>query len=187
MGSPLNQEPEGLPVGKDYKVPDYKRNFILQQGFDEPSPQSCPFAFSGLMFQPRIVGAFVLLGVITGSAGIFLVLSGVLWWSAFVPRRNPFDALYNRMFGSRPGAPNPGPAPPPRRFSQGMAASFTLATGLLLHFQLRTAAFVVEVLLLVAVAAINFGSFCLGSFIYYLIRGETEFAMRTLPWRRGAH
>ena len=170
----------------DSKLFDTQRNFILQQGLPDPSAEVCPRQFSGLMFQPRVVGTLVLLGVVLRSPGILLALSAVLWWSAFLPRRNPFDALYNRWVGSRPGTVPLGPAPAPRRFSQGMAASFTLAAGLLLLFRQWTAALVVEIFLLVAVAAINLGNFCLGSFLYYLFRGEGQFAIRTLPWKRGA-
>lgn len=164
---------------------DAKRNFILQQGLPEPYPESCPLRFSGLMFQPRAVGSVVLLALVLQSPAIFLTLSGILWWSALIPRWNPFDALYNRMFGSRPGGMVLEPAPPPRRFSQAMAASFMLAIGLLLHFRIEGAALVLEALLLAALAALNFGFFCLGSFVFHLIRGDAGFAMRTLPWRRG--
>ncbi|MCA1612435.1 MAG: hypothetical protein ABR610_06380 [Thermoanaerobaculia bacterium] len=31
-----------------------------------------------------------------------------------------------------------------------------------------------------------FGGFCLGSFVFHLIRGRGKFAKRTLPWARGA-
>lgn len=168
------------------KGTDAKRNFILQQGFPEPPPGSCPLRFSGLMFQPRVVGSIVLLALVLQSPAIFLILSGVLWWSALFPRWNPFDAIYNRTFGSRAGAMALGPAPLPRRFSQGMAASFMSGIGLLLLFQKGTAALVLEAMLLVALVALNLGRFCLGSFVFHLIRGDAGFAVRTLPWKRDA-
>lgn len=71
------------------------RNFILQQGFPEPSSASCPFQYSALLFQPRVVGLVVLLGVILQEPVVFLALAAILWWSAAVPSLNPFDALYN--------------------------------------------------------------------------------------------
>ena len=37
-----------------------------------------------------------------------------------------------------------------------------------------------------AVAALVFGRFCLGSFVYHVVRGRITFAVETLPWRRGA-
>ena len=36
----------------------------------------------------------------------------------------------------------------------------------------------------VALGALVFGRFCLGSYLYHLLRGETSFANRTLPWSR---
>ena len=114
------------------KNPDSRRNFILQQGLDAPAQEGCPVRFSALMFQPRLIGSFVLLAIILQSPAIFLVLSGILWWNVLIPRLNPFDAAYNRTLANRPGGVRLEPAPPPRRFAQGMAGSFALAIGMLL-------------------------------------------------------
>jgi hypothetical protein len=165
---------------------DAKRNFILQQGLDAPAEESCPVRFSALMFQPRVVGSIVLLAVVLQSPAIFLILSGILWWSALLPRLNPFDAVYNRTFGARPGAVRLSPARPPRRFAQGMAGSFALAIGVFLLLGMSAAAVVFQVLLLAALAALLFGRFCLGSFICHLLSGRTELAIGTLPWKPGA-
>lgn len=164
---------------------DSRRNFILQQGLEPPAQECCPDRFSALMFQPRMIGAFVLLAVILQSPAIFLVLSGVLWWNVLVPRANPFDAFYNRTLANRPGAVRLEPAPPPRRFAQGMAGSFALAIGMSLLLELGTAALVLQVLLLAALAALIFGRFCLGSFLYHLLRGRSDYAVGTLPWKPG--
>lgn len=167
----------------DAKNPDAVGNFILQQGLDMPVEESCGVRFSALMFQPRVVGSIVLLAVVLQSPTIFLVLSGFLWWSALLPRMNPFDAVYNRTLGARPGAVRLSSAPPPRRFAQGMAGSFALAIGVLLLFGMGVAAVVLQVVLLAALAALVFGRFCLGSFVYHLLSGRSEFAGRTLPWK----
>jgi len=66
-----------------------------------------------------------------------------------------------------------------------MAGSFALAIGMLLLLQLGTAALVVQVLFLAALAALVFGRFCLGSFLYHLLRGRSDFAIATLPWKQG--
>ncbi len=161
-----------------------ERNFIIQRGLDEPEPQATHGRFSALLFQPRLVGLAVLAGILTQWPVVFLVLSGVLWWSALLPHLNPFDAFYNLTFGSRPGSIRLGPAPAPRRFAQGMAGTFALAIGALLRMNWLPAAYVLEVFLAAAIIALLFGRFCLGSFIYHLLRGKTEFAMKTLPWGR---
>jgi hypothetical protein len=44
---------------------------------------------------------------------------------------------------------------------------------------------VLEVFLGAAIAALIFGRFCLGSYIYHLLRGDNEFAGKTLPWSHG--
>src|SRR5512135_825523 len=165
---------------------DSRRNFILQQGLDAPAQESCPVRFSALMFQPRLVGSFLLLAILLQSPAIFLVLSGILWWNVLIPRMNPFDAVHNLTLANRPGAVRLEPAPPPRRFAQGMAGSFALAIGLLLLLQLGTAALVLQILLLAALAALIFGRFCLGSFLYHLLRGRSDFAIGTLPWKPGS-
>jgi hypothetical protein len=168
------------------EYPDSKRNFILQQGLERPAQESCPIRFSALMFQPRLLGSFILLAVILQSSTIFLVLSGILWWNVLIPRLNLFDVVYNRTLANRPGAVRLEYAPPPRRFAQGMAGSFALATGVLLLLQRGTAALVLQVLLLAALAALIFGRFCLGSFLYHLLRGRSVFAIGTLPWKPGS-
>ena len=84
-------------------VPGVKRNFILQQGLQEPPAASCPLQYSALLFQPRLVGLIVLVAVIFQEPRVFLALAGVLWWCALVPRLNPFDALYNVTLARRPG------------------------------------------------------------------------------------
>jgi hypothetical protein len=160
------------------------RNFILQQGLEAPAGAGCHQLSSALLFQPRIVGPLVLLGVILQSPKLFLGLGAVLWWSALFPRLNPFDALYNVTFGSRSGAARLEPALAPRRFSQGMAGTFGLAIGVALLWQAQTLAYVLQGFFLVAATAIGLGKFCLGSFIFHLIRGRAGFALRTLPWAR---
>lgn len=170
----------------EWKHPDSKRNFILQQGLGVSEQESCPVRFSALMFQARVIVSVLFLAVFLQSPGIFLVLSGVLWWNVLFPRRNPFDAIYNRTFGTRPGAVRLEPAPLPRRFAQGMAGSFSLAIGMLLLLRLGTAAIVLQVLFLTALVQLIFGRFCIGSFLYYLLRGRSDFAIGTLPWKLGS-
>jgi len=161
-----------------------KRNFVLQQGFGEPAPGVCPRQYSALHFQPRIVLVWILVGILFQSAAIFAVLCVVLWWSALLPKLNPFEALYNLTFGARPGALRLGTAPAPRRVSQTMAGTFALTTALLIYFGFRTGAYIVEGIFLAAVLALTVGGLCLGSFVYHLVSGHAKFARQTLPWAR---
>jgi Domain of unknown function (DUF4395) len=138
------------------------------------------------MFQPRVVGVLVLSGVLLQASTLFLTLSAVLWWSALMPRLNPFDRLYNSLVAARKGLPALTVAPGPRRFAQGMAATFMLLIGVSLLVGWNTLAWVLEALLLVAIGALIFGAFCLGSYVFHVLTGNGEFAKRTLPWGRGA-
>jgi len=159
-----------------------RRNFILQQGFPAPSHDACPTQYSALQFQPRMVGSVILIGVILQMPAVFLILAAVLWWSALLPSWNPFDAIFNRFLAARRGAVRLSPAPAPRRFAQGMAASFALAIGLLLALGQKLPAYILEGLLAAAVAALLLGGFCLGSFVFHLVTRRGAFARQTLPW-----
>jgi len=167
------------------RVSTAKRNFILQQGLPEPPAASCPVQYSALLFQPRLVGLVVLVAVVLQEPRIFLALGAVLWWSALVPRLNPFDALYNRTLALQPGSIALPRAPNPRRFAQGMAGTFALAIGVSLALGWNVVAIALQGLLIVAVGALVFGGFCLGSFIFHLLSGRRAFAKRTLPWACG--
>ncbi|HWP86161.1 MAG TPA: DUF4395 family protein, partial [Terriglobia bacterium] len=104
-------------------------NFVMQQGFRDVAPSGCGLQFSALMWQPRLTAVLVAIGLLWQLAPLFLALSAINWWNALVPKRNVFDFLYNTLVASPPTRPRLGPAPPPRRFSQGMAASFMLGIG----------------------------------------------------------
>ena len=120
------------------------------------------------------------------SPAVFAGLGALLWWSALFPKLNPFSALYNRTIGRRPGAFRLGPAPAPRRGAETMAGAFALTDTLLVHAGFILAAYVVESIFLAAVLALAIAGFCLGSFVYHLLRGHAKFALQTLPWTENA-
>jgi hypothetical protein len=80
---------------------DAKRNFILQQGLSEPVAETCPLQYSALLFQPRVIGLWLVVAVIMQKPSWFFALAALLWWSALAPRLNPFDALYNWTLARR--------------------------------------------------------------------------------------
>ena len=164
---------------------DTRSNFIEQQGYLKADAASCTSQYSALMFQPWIVGLGAAVALVTQSAWLFLSLSTVLFWSALVPRWNPFEALYNALVTDPREGPPLGPAPAPRRFAQGMAAAFMLGIGLCLLSGRPVWAWLLEGLLVAALALLLFGRFCVGSYLYHVITGNRAFANRTLPWKRG--
>ncbi|MBD3222449.1 DUF4395 family protein [bacterium] len=159
-----------------------KRNFVLQQGFDDPAAEVCATRYDALQFQPRAVGVVVAVGIVLQSATVFLLLAAVLAWSAARPRRNPFDAVYNVVRGARDDRRRLPPAPPPRRFAQSLAALVAALIALSLLASWREATIALQGFLAAAVLALAAGRFCFGSFVFHLLRGRGEFARRTLPW-----
>lgn len=159
-------------------------NFVEQQGFRDANADSCEHQYPALMFQPKLIGVLVIIGLVLQNWTFFLILSAILWWNVLVPDMNPFDALFNRLIAVPKGLPRLAAAPGPRRFAQGMAATFMLAIGTTLLLGWRGVAWTLEGLLVAALAALIFGKFCLGSYIFHLLRHDGEFANRTLPWVR---
>ncbi len=165
--------------------PAAKRNFILQQGLCEPAAATCSLLYSALLFQPWLVGLWLVLATILQAPLAFFALAAVLWWSSLLPRLNPFDALYNWILKRARGI-TLAPAPAPRRFAQFLAGSFSLAVGVSLAGGWRTTALVLEGVFIVAIGALVFGGFCFGSVVFHVLRGRADFARRTLPWATGA-
>jgi hypothetical protein len=162
-----------------------ERQFVRQQGFRDASATSCAHQYPALMFQPRLIAGIVVLAVALQSAVILLILAGVLWWSALVPRRNPFDALYSAAIARPRNLPPLQPAPEPRRFAQRMAGTLLAGAGVATVAGWRVAAWTLEGVVLIALGALVLGRFCVGSYIYHLLRGDAGFANHTLPWSRG--
>ena len=167
------------------------RNFMKQQGFAEEPSATCDMHFTGLYFQPRIVFPLVcvaiilyLAGFVTAAIALFFVLSAVLWWNVALPALNPFERLYNAAIAMPRGKTILPPAPGPRRFAQAIAAAFMLIVGVSLIEGWTITAYIFEAFLVAAFSMLLFGKFCLGAYIYHLLRGEFAFANATLPWAR---
>ncbi len=77
------------------------------------------------------------------------------------------------------------PAPAPRRFAQAVNAAFNLASGLALVAGWTVTAWVLQAMLVAAFSLLMFARFCLGAYLFHVLRGEAAFANRTLPWSRG--
>lgn len=161
-------------------------NMMRQQGFLDADQEACDLNVSGTFFQPRIVFPLVLLATFLDSPWLFVGLTAVLTWNALLPRLNPFERAYNGLLARRLGQRLVPLAPAPRRFAQALAAAFTAGAGLCLLFGAVLAARVFEALLVVAFVALLFGRWCLGAYVYHVLRGRMAFANATLPWARGS-
>jgi hypothetical protein len=166
-------------------------NFMKQQGFAEEPPDACDMHFEGLYFQPRLVFPTVIVAILLQlvsvplSAVLHFLISAVLWWNTLLPALNPLELAYNRWVARPNGRLPLGPAPGPRRMAQGMAAAFNLGAGLALVYRMDPLAWALQAMLVVAFSALLFGRFCLGAYVYHLLKGRVAFANSTLPWARG--
>ena len=160
-------------------------NFMRQQGFGEEPDEARRAHFDGLTFQPRIVFPTVLLAIVLQSPGLHLVISAVLWWNTLVPALNPFELAYSRWIARPRGRGPLPPAPGPRRMAQGMAAAFNLGAGVGLLTGHATFAWVMEAFLVLGFSALLFARFCVGAYLYHLLKGRFGFANATLPWSKG--
>jgi hypothetical protein len=145
------------------------RSFVRGQGFLDVDEASSAGWYKALMFQPKVIGVVVAAGIAIQRAEWFLALSAILWWNALVPALNPFDALYNAMIAAPPRMPRLEPAPAPRRFAQGMVATFMLLIGISLLQAWSTIAWIGEALIVVALLDLFLRRFCLGSAVFNLI------------------
>jgi hypothetical protein len=142
--------------------------FIRQQGFSgESFPESW---YNALILQPKIIGGLAVAGTLLQSGWFFVALAAVLWWSALVPTRNPFDALYNHAVAYRRGLPPLGAALAPRRFAAGEAGTVAFAAGAALLAGATTTASIIEGVLIGGVISAVFANFCIGAYTYELLR-----------------
>jgi hypothetical protein len=65
-----------------------------------------------------------------------------------------------------------------------MAGAFMLGAGISLLTGWKAMAWVMEGFLVVAFSALLLARFCLGAYVYHLVRGDVGFANATLPWAR---
>jgi hypothetical protein len=164
-----------------YRVGRAKRNFIVQQGFTPSCATTCELQYSALLFMPRLFGLAFFAAAVLRLPGVFFALGVLLWWCVVAPRFNPLNGLYNWVMAPVSGV-TLTPAPAPRRFSQFLGGSFALGIAASHATGARTTALVLQAILLAAVSAVVFGGFCLGSFLFHILRGRPDIAMRTLPW-----
>jgi uncharacterized protein DUF4395 len=160
-----------------------KNNFILQQGFPEPTVATRDRQYSAILFQPRLLGLVFVVGSARQRPAVFFTLSAILWFCVMAPRFNPFNALYNGALAPFTGI-TLTPSPAPRRFSQFLGGAFCLAIAVSLAMGFRMAAVVLEGFLIAGTVTMLAG-FCVGTFVFHLVRGHVGFAMRTLPWAAG--
>ena len=158
--------------------------FMLQQGVTEEETSRRRWHFRALQLQPSVIAGVVAVAIIFQSPILFFILAAVLVWNVALPRLNVFERFYDWAIGGRHSKPKLDPAPAPRRFAQGMAATFMAITALALTGHWLILAYVFEFFIAVALTALLAGKFCMGSYIYHTLRGRSDFANSTCPWSK---
>jgi hypothetical protein len=148
-----------------------KVDFIRQQGFTTEGCQDG--LYSALMFQPRVIAAVAISGVVLQSLWVFLALSTVLWWSTLVPSHNPFDAFFNNVMADPMRLAAMPAAPPPRRFAQAMAATFAMGIAMTLFVGASHVAWFIEGVFVAASMSVVVRRFCLPAYVYHLLWSRT--------------
>jgi Domain of unknown function (DUF4395) len=148
-----------------------KVDFIRQQGFTTEGCQDG--LYSALMFQPRVIAGMVVAGSVLQSPWLFVALSVVLWWGALVPSRNPFDALFNKVMADLMQLGAMPAAPPPRRFSQAMAGTFSISIAITLFTGASYAAWLLEGVFVFASMNVVVRRFCVPAYVFHLLRPGT--------------
>ena len=146
-------------------------DFIRQQGFTTEGCQDG--LYSALMFQPRVIAAVAISGVVLQSLWVFLALSTVLWWSTLVPSHNPFDAFFNNVMADPMRLAAMPAAPPPRRFAQAMAATFAMGIAMTLFVGASHVAWLIEGVFVAASMSVVVRRFCLPAYVYHLLWSRT--------------
>lgn len=155
-------------------------HFVQQQGFPEIDEAGSVKKFRALMFQPRLIGVISIGAIIFQFAPLFLALSAVLWWNVLLPQYNPFDALYNALIAGPKGLPRLGPAPPPRRAAQAIAATIMLGAGATLLGGWLMASWVLQGLFVMSGVMLR-RKFCVGAYVYHLVKGDIAYTNRARP------
>jgi len=146
-------------------------DFIREQGFTTEGCQEG--LYSALMFQPRVITGLVISGVVLQSPWIFLALAAVLWWSAFVPSHNPFDAFFNHAIADPMRRAAIPLAPAPRRFAQAMAGTFAMSVALTLLGGVSHLAWLLEGVFVAATMSVAVRRLCLPARVYHRLWPRT--------------
>ena len=120
-------------------------DFIREQGF---TTEGCREGlYSALMFQPRV--------------------------SAFVPRHNPFDAVFNHAIADPMRHAAVPSAPAPRRFAQAMAGTFAMGVAMTLFAGVSHLAWLLEGVFVAASMSVVVRRLCLPARVYHRLWPRT--------------
>lgn len=139
---------------------------LMQQGYSSCSLEE----LKRLDFQVRLVPAFYLATVLTGLIlhqpliPFFLCLLAI---GGFISSKgHPLDLLTHKLASLLNYSPPPLTNPGPRRYASLVTACLSLAVGILLFYQLTTAAWAVGMVLITLQAVLLLTHFCFVCWLY---------------------
>ncbi len=112
----------------------------------------------------------VVMGVLflaTGNGWILIPMTYGFWARVLTgPKLSPLGRLSTQVITPRLAGPHKFVPGPPKRFAQGIGATFTTVASVLYLFNLHTASLVVIGMLVVAASLEAFAGYCLGCAIF---------------------
>jgi uncharacterized protein DUF4395 len=144
------------------------RSRLMLQGFACDTDPRVAASARWLRFTPALSTLCIIAGAALQSPTvlwIFAIISaiGAAGW-------NVFDALFNALVRDWVHAPRLPPNPAPRRFAMAVAAVWSAGAGWLMAIGLVWAGVAAAGALAVAAATVATTHFCLGSWLYHLLR-----------------
>ncbi|MGB7212324.1 MAG: DUF4395 family protein [Gemmatimonadales bacterium] len=152
-------------------TPEVIRSRLISQGFSCDTDPRIMVNARWLRFTPTLSTICIIIGTALRSPTVlwsfaFIAVVGAAGW-------HPFDALFNAIVRRWVHAPRLGPNPAPRRFAMAVAAIWSAAAGWLMSAGLLRAGVVAGGVLSLAAAIVATTHFCLGSWLYHMLRGRT--------------
>jgi len=144
----------------------FQQRSLVQQGYQQFTPQQlCEIAW-GLRFTPFVCALIALYGLVTRQPWVLFTVALLGIWAFLFPAAHPMDWLYNHVVGPIFGAARIPPNPLQRRLACLSAAIMNTLAGTLFLVGLPMAAFMVGGLLLVLQAIVITTHFCALSWMY---------------------
>ncbi len=149
-------------------ITDAVRSRLLLQGFACDTDPRVAASARWLRFTPAMSTLCVITGTVLRSPTVlwsFAVIAGLgaAGWNVF---DKLFNAIVRRWVRAAPLPPNPAP----RRFAMAVAAAWSAVASALMAIGLNSAGVAAGIALAVAGAAVATTHFCLGSWLYHLMR-----------------
>ena len=146
-------------------LPEHRLRRIRQQGFVGLSDVKLTSLAFGIRFPYRLCALLLILGLVTASVPIFIVLMVIALSSIFLPY-HPFDYIYNHILRYKLGRPKLPPRGKQIKFSCGIAAIWMGCTAYFFHVEMLGAAYVAGISLTLIALLVSTTDYCVPSQLF---------------------